>query len=176
MAGSEQVVSYMRHRRWEVDEKLSRKRYLHRLARQSRQETELSSKIGGMLIYNQVIEQYLTDIVSMSIFYIRAQLWPVEVALDIDLDGATFGKMVDHFQQFATVGANREEILQLLKKHNIKRNAVVHDLFDIQDLQKLSQELDAYAQMGDSLIALLDAYDDEIVQNFRRLAKEKIFA
>ena len=49
-------------------------------------------------------------------------------------------------------------------------------MFDIQDLQKLSQELDAYAQMGDSLIALLDAYDDEIVQNFRRLAKEKIFA
>ena len=85
------VVSYVVNRQWTVDQKADRKRYLYRLAQQSKKDPDIASKIGGMLIYNQLIEQFMTDIVKMSIQYIKAEIWPVVVEMDIDIDKATFG-------------------------------------------------------------------------------------
>ena len=44
------VVSYMVNRQWTVDQKAERKRYLYRLAQQSKNDKDIASKIGGMLI------------------------------------------------------------------------------------------------------------------------------
>lgn len=171
----ENILEYMVQRKWSVDQKIRRKRYLHKLARQSKSDPDISAKIGGMLIYNQVIEQYLHDIVDMSIHYIKADLYPVSVSLDIEPDKATFGKVIDYFTQFATVEENRERILSYLKKFNIKRNQVVHDLFDIQDLGRLARELDDYAALADEIIDLLSKYDDQVCENFCQLEKRVDF-
>lgn len=169
------VVKYMADHSWSADQKTQRKRYLCHLARQCKQDTDIASKIGGMLIYNQVIEQYLHDIIEMSIYYIKAEIWPVAVNLDIDLDKATFGKMIEYFKQFATVEPNRELILSHLNKFNAKRNQVVHDLFDIQDLKQLAVELDAYADLADEIITLLTEYDDQVCENFCELDRRVNF-
>ena len=169
------AVEYIANRRWAEDQKSERKRYLHRLAQESKRDPDISSKIGGMLIYNQVIEESLADIVQMSIFYIKAEIWPVSVSLDIDLEKATFGKMIEYFKQFATVESNREQILSYLKKFNIKRNQVVHDLFDIRDLDKLAEELNDYAELADSIIQLLSEYDRQVCDNFCQLEKRTDF-
>jgi len=169
------VVTYMIERGWMVDQKTERKRYLHRLARQSKYDKDIASKIGGMLIYNQIIEQFLVDIVVMSIYFIKAETWPVSVSLEIDLDKSTFGKIIEYFKQFATVEPNRELILSYLKKFNIKRNQVVHDLFDVQDLRNLADELDDYAQLADEIIELLAEYDNQVCENFCALEKRVDF-
>ena len=163
------VVKYMVDRQWTVDQKAQRKRYLYKLAQQSKNDPDVAGKIGGMLIYNQVIEQCLKDIVDMSLCYIKAEVYPVEILLEIDTDKATFGKVIDYFTQYATVEENRELILSHLKKFNIKRNQVVHDLFDIQDMGRLAQELDKYAALADEIIALLRKYDDQVCENFCNL-------
>jgi hypothetical protein len=159
----------MRNQNWQADQKKGRRRYLHRLAQQSRKDPDIASKIGGMLIYNQVIEELLTSIVEMSINYIKAEIWPVSVSLEMDLEKATFGKIIEYFTQFATVEPNRELILSHLKKFNIKRNQVVHDLFDIEDLSKLGQELDEYARLADEILRLLTDYEEQVCENFCRL-------
>ena len=169
------IVTYMINRGWLVDQKTERKRYLHKLARQSKFDKDIASKIGGMLIYNQFIEQHLTDIVDMSIHFIKAETWPVAVSLDVELDKSTFGKIIEYFKQFATFEPNRELILTYLKKFNIKRNQVVHDLFDVQDLQNLAQELDDYAELADEIIDLLTAYDKQVCDNFVQLEKRVNF-
>lgn len=163
------VVEYMTNRKWDEDQKARRKKYLYRLAQQSKQDPDIASKIGGMLIYNQVIEQYLSDIVQMSIYYIKAEIWPVAVSLDVDLDKATIGKVIEYFTQFATVEPNRELILSHLKKFNTKRNQVVHDLFDIEDLKQLSAELDEYAELADEILRLLTEYEAQVCENFCQL-------
>ena len=169
------IVSYMVQRKWAVDQKIQRKRYLHKLAKESKTDPDVATKIGGMLIYNQVIEQYLKDIVEMSICYIKADLYPVSVSLEIDLDKATFGKVIEYFTQFATVEEKRELILSHLKKFNLKRNQVVHDLFDIGDMDALARELDKYAALADEIIGLLSKYDDLVCENFCRLEQRKEF-
>ena len=169
------ILEYMAQRKWSVDQKCARKRYLHKLARKSKSDPDIAAKIGGMLIYNQVIEQYLYDIVDMSIHYIKAEIYPVQIGLDIDLDKATFGKVIDYFTQYATVEPNRELILSHLKKFNIKRNQVVHDLFDIQDLGRLARELDDYAALADEILGLLAKYDGQGGENFTQLGKKADF-
>lgn len=169
------IVTYMVDRGWLVDQKTERKRYLHKLARQSKFDRDIASKIGGMLIYNQIIEQYLADIVEMSINFIKAETWPVAISLDVELDKSTFGKIIESFKQFATIEPNRELILSYLKKFNIKRNQVVHDLFDVQDLRNLAQELDDYAELADEIINLLNDYDQQVCDNFSQLEKRVNF-
>ena len=169
------VVSYVANRQWEVDQKADRKRYLYRLAQQSKKDPDIASKIGGMLIYNQVIEQFMTDIVKMSIQYIKAEIWPVVVEMDIDIDKATFGKVIEYFKQYATVEPNRDQLLSYLKKYNTKRNQVVHDLFDVQDLSTLGRELDEYAKLADEILDLLMEYDNQVCGNFCQLCKREDF-
>lgn len=169
------IVEFMVKRKWAADQKSERKRYLYRLAQQSKAEQDFSSKIGGMLIYNQVIEQFLHDIIVMSIHFIKAEIWPVSVSLDVDIDKATFGKMIEYFKQFATVEPNRELILSHLKKFNIKRNQVVHDLFDVKNLCNLAAELDDYADLADEILRLLVEYENEVCENLCALEKRVDF-
>ena len=144
------ITEYMKNQDWSADRKKGRRRYLHRLAQDSRRDPDIASKIGGMLIYNQVIEELLTGIVELSINYIKAEIWPVSVSLEVDLDKATFGKVIEYFTQFATVEPNRELILSHLKKFNIKRNQVVHDLFDIEIFGKESKD-QVNGQLGEEI-------------------------
>ena len=150
-------------------------RYLHQLAQESKHDPDISSKIGGILIYNQMIEQFLADIVRMSIYYIKAQIWPVEVELDVDLDKSTFGKVIEYFKQYATVEPNRDKILADLKKFNTKRNQVVHDLFDIENLSNLARELDEYADLADEILKMLMAYETQVRNNFCQLNDQMDF-
>jgi len=171
MAKQEDLSTYMTQRKWLEDNRLQRRKYLIRLARESKRDPDIASKIGGMLMWNQVIEQMLKDIVETSIWYIKARIWPVSVELQIDLDSATFGKVIDYFRQYATLENDREEILSHLKRFNSKRNQVVHDLFDIPDLNKLGRELDGYASLAEELLKLLEQYDSQVCDNFLELEK-----
>lgn len=169
------IALYMQNRCWETDQKLERKRYLCQLARKSKKSPDISQKIGGMLIYNQVIEEYMKDIVSLSICYVKAEIWPAAMGIDPDTESATMGKLIDYFRQYALQAPNLDRILTLLKKFNVKRNQVVHDLFDIPDLDALSKDLNHYISLAQNLIRLLDEYDDHIINLFRELEKQNKF-
>ena len=169
------VVEFMSKRKWDQGRNVQRMRYLHQLALDSKNDPDIASKIGGILIYNQVIEQFLAEIVKMSIYYIKAQIWPVVVELEVDLDKSTFGKVIEYFKQYATVEPNRDQILSDLKKFNTKRNQVVHDLFDIEDLCNLANELDEYANLADRILKLLMEYEKQVRNNFCQLSDQMEF-
>lgn len=160
------VVEYMTNREWADDLKGERKNSLFHLALESQKKQDVSSKIGAMLIFNQVIEQFLEDIIELSIYYIKAKIWPASVSLKIDFEKVTFGKMIDLFKQYATIEYNRDIILKYLKQFSNKRNKVVHHLFEIEDLNVLSEELDEYALLAEEIVCLLIEYDGQICERF----------
>ena len=59
----EDIILYMTNNKWQDDLKGDRKRFLLNLAKESSGESSIASKIGGMLIYNQLLEECLKDIV-----------------------------------------------------------------------------------------------------------------
>ena len=160
------IVKYMIERKWADDEKTDRKVFLWKLAQKSKEEKEVSHKIGGMLIYNQLIEEFLKDITELSVNYIKAEIWPADVCLKLDFSKMTFGKLINEFKQYATIEHNREILLNYLQKYNLKRNEVVHQLFGIEDLEKLAIELDEYALLADEIVYLLVEYDNSVCEKF----------
>ena len=88
------IVKYMIERKWADDEKTDRKVFLWKLAQKSKEEKDVSHKIGGMLIYNQLIEEFLKDITKLSVNYIKAEIWPADVCLKLDFSKMTFGKLI----------------------------------------------------------------------------------
>ena len=162
----DEIIKYMSKSGWKHDEKAERKLYLFKLAQESKAQTEISHKIGGMLIYNQVIEEFLKDIVEYSVNYIKAEIWPTQVQMKFDFSKATFGSLINFFKQYATVEYNREIIIDELTKYREIRNQVVHNLFNIIDFDKLSTELDEYALVADEIVYLLVEYDNSICQKF----------
>lgn len=162
----DEIVGYMINREWANESKVDRKTYLIRLAMESKISRDISAKIGAMLIYNQVIEQFMIDIIELSIYYIKAEIWPASVSLKIDFDRTTFGKMIELFKQYATVEYNRDVLLSDLKKYCKKRNEVVHNLFDIEDLDLLANELDEYAGLAEEILHLLIEYDNQVCEKF----------
>lgn len=171
----DEIVKYMAEGKWKNDEKSERKRYLFKLAQESKTQKELSHKIGGMLIYNQVIEELLKDIVEYSVNYIKAEIWPAQVQMKFDFSKATFGNLINQFKQYATIEYNREVIIKELTAYKEKRNQVVHNLFKIEDFDKLSAELDEYALVADEIVHLLIEYDNSICEKFCDLANRVDF-
>ena len=51
----------------------------------------------------------------------------------------------------------------------------MHDLFDIENLDKLGQELDEYANLADEIIDLLIEYDRQVCANFYELHRRVNF-
>ena len=160
------IVKYMIERKWADDEKTDRKVFLWKLAQKSKEEKDVSHKIGGMLIYNRLIEEFLKDITELSVNYIKAEIWPADVCLKLDFSKMTFGKLINEFKQYATIEHNREILLEYLHKYNVKRNEVVHNLFGIEDLEKLAIELDEYALLADEIVHLLVEYDNSVCEKF----------
>lgn len=171
----DEIVKYMAEDEWKDDKKAERKSYLFKLAKKSKTQKDISHKIGGMLIYNQVIEEFLKDIVEYSVNYIKAEIWPAKVYMKFDFSKATFGSLINLFKQYATIEYNREIIIRYLTKYKEIRNQVVHNLFNIEDLQKLSLELDEYALIADEIIYLLIEYDNSICVKFCDLAERVDF-
>ena len=167
---------YIRERKWAVDQNTDRKMFLFRIAKKSAENQDFAGKIGGILIYNQVIEQFLADIIEMSIYYLKAAALPAQINLEAELDKATFGKMIESFRQYAITTPSQEKILSYLRKFNTKRNQIVHDLFDVEDLGQLYRELTAYSELADEIILLLDEYDNQICKCFCQLEQQTGFS
>ena len=105
-------------------------------------------------------------ITELSVNYIKAEIWPADVCLKLDFSKMTFGKLINEFKQYATIEHNREILLEYLHKYNVKRNEVVHNLFGIEDLEKLAIELDEYALLADEIVHLLVEYDNSVCEKF----------
>lgn len=171
----DKIVEYMVRNRWKTDIKIERKLELWNLAKESKKDLDVSHKIGGMLIYNQLIDEFLKDIVEYSIYYIKAEIWPSSFALQIDFSRKTFGQNIELFRQYATIEYNRDVLIKNLVLFNKKRNQVVHNIFDVKDLQSLKKEIDEHLEIAEEIVELLVEYDNCLCEKFVDLSQRVDF-
>lgn len=63
----DEILDHMVKGKWKKDIKQTRKLELWKLAKESQGDVDVSHKIGGLLIYNQLIDECLKDIIEYSI-------------------------------------------------------------------------------------------------------------
>lgn len=175
MEEKDEVLEYMKNKEWTKENKIESKKYLVRMAQSNMKSKKLENKIGGVLILNQIIEQLLKEVIISSIAYIKAEIWPSEVELSIQISKATLGKLIDFFKKFAIKKCNREVLINLLEKLLIYRNKLVHNLFDLKDEKNICEELIEYDNLSESIIELLIEYYNEISEQLFELDKRVNF-
>lgn len=166
----------MKNQEWAEDYKLDRRLYLFNLAKNSFNHNDISKKVGGVLIYNQIIEQSLKEIIYCSVNYIKAEIYPSIIEMKVNLEKSTFGQLIEQFNQYAIIEPNRKIIEEYLKKLNIERNKVVHKLFEIKCIDKLENDLDAYSNLAFEVVMLLNEYYAQISLRLYDLAERVNFS
>jgi hypothetical protein len=92
------------------------------------------------------------------LLYVRAEIWPTNIELNIQTSKATFGKLIEYFKKFVIKKYNRDILIEDLEELNINRNKLVHNLFDIKDESNLKKELEKYEEISEEVIQLLIEY------------------
>ena len=69
-----QILEMMSNPSWWIDKQKKRKIDLLRSARKVYRQSSISKKMGSLLLWQQVIEQFLKEIIELSVFYIKAEI------------------------------------------------------------------------------------------------------
>ena len=76
-----QILEMMSNPSWWIDKQKKRKIDLLRSARKVYRQSSISKKMGSLLLWQQVIEQFLKEIIELSVFYIKAEICLAELIL-----------------------------------------------------------------------------------------------
>lgn len=156
-----EILEMMSNPTWWFDKQKKRKLELLRSARRVRKTSSISAKMGGVLIWQQVLEQFLKEIILTSISYIKAEIWPTKIDFKVDLDRKTFGQLINDYENFSLDYKDKNKILTKLRFVNDNRNKIVHKLFNIDNMIDLEDYFKSNFKTYEELLPLiLDHYCD----------------
>lgn len=170
------IFESMKNKDWWIDKFKARKIELISSCRRINSNSSISRKIGGLLLWQQVIEQFLKEIIQISLTYVKAEIWPTKIDFKIDYDKKTFGQIIDMYKNYSVDYEDRPKIIGFLKTINDNRRMVTHKMFNVEDLEELENLfkssydiheellqllLDHYILIGDNLEELNDRVDFE---------------
>lgn len=156
-----EILEMMNNPTWWFDKQKKRKLELLRSARRVRKTSSISAKMGGVLIWQQVLEQFLKEIILTSISYIKAEIWPTKIDFKVDFDRKTFGQLINDYENFSLDYKDKNKILTKLRFVNDNRNKIVHKIFNIANMIDLEDYFKSNFKTYEELLPLiLDHYCD----------------
>lgn len=166
-----QILEMMANPSWWIDKQKKRKLSLLSSARNVRPQSSISKKMGSLLIWQQVLEQFLKEIIEISVFYIKAEIWPTKLDLKVSFERKTFGQIIDDYENFSLDFKDKQKTLTKLKEVNINRNNIVHKIFKIDDLIQLEGYFRTNFNEYENLLTLLLDHYSEICYYLEELKK-----
>ena len=149
------IFESMKNKEWWIDKFKARKLELISSCRRISSNSSISRKIGGLLLWQQVIEQFLIEIIQISLTYVKAEIWPTKIDLKIDYDRKTFGQIIDMYKNYSVDYEDRPKIIGYLKTINDNRRMVTHKMFNVEDLEELENLFKSSYDIHEDLLQLL---------------------
>lgn len=149
------IFEAMKNKDWWIDKFKSRKIELIRSCRKINSNSSISRKIGGLLLWQQVIEQFLKEIIQISLTYVKAEIWPTKIDFKIDYDRKTFGQVIEFYKNYSVDYEDRPKILEHLKTINDNRRTITHKMFEVENLEDLEDIFESSYNIHEELLQLL---------------------
>ena len=149
------IFESMKNKDWWIDKFKARKIELISSCRRINSNSSISRKIGGLLLWQQVIEQFLKEIIQISLTYVKAEIWPTKIDFKIDYDKKTFGQIIDMYKNYSVDYEDRPKIIGFLKTINDNRRMVTHKMFNVEDLEELENLFESSYDIHEELLQLL---------------------
>ena len=149
------IFEAMKNKDWWIDKFKARKIELIRSCKGINSNSSISRKIGGLLLWQQVIEQFLKEINQISLTYVKAEIWPTKIDFNIDYDRKTFGQVIEIYKNYSVDYEDRPKILGHLKTINDNRRTITHKMFGVEDLEDLESVFESSYEIHEELLQLL---------------------
>ena len=163
------IFEAMKNKDWWIDKFKSRKIELIRSCRKINSNSSISRKIGGLLLWQQVIEQFLKEIIQISLTYVKAEIWPTKIDFKIDYDRKTFGQVIEIYKNYSVDYEDRPKILEHLKTINDNRMTITHKMFEVENLEDLEDIFESSYNIHEELLKLLLDHYILVGNNFEDL-------
>ena len=163
------ITEYMKSNGWKTDIENLSKKYILNIAQTDYVNECTPNKIGGVLIYNQIVEQIMRETIDLSIKYIRANLWPDEINLTIDFKNKSFESLFNLFKQFAINGTAKDIVVSGLEEYNTLRRKTLYNISSMPTDKELIVDLNLHKDLGENVIYLLCKYGDFLCTKFEKL-------
>lgn len=118
---------------------------------QSSGKSNLLEKFGVALLYNQMIEYTLKNLIIISKV-------KNNISSDTDMDRYTFGKLIKEMDSYMIKLENYDELRAVLQECLLHRNTLVHNIFEIEYFFDIVEILEIYIENEEKTIKLLDWY------------------
>lgn len=113
-------------------------------------KTELLEKFGIALLQNQMIEEYLRNLIIFS-----NSKNGIKTKIDLEV---TFGKLITIFDQYVIKSEEYEKLHELLKECKSLRNLLIHNIFEIEYFFDIVELLDSYINIEENILNQIDKY------------------
>lgn len=137
-----------------MDMKLVRAKELSAII-QSSGKCNLLEKFGAIMLYNQMIEEKIKNLI---VFSNKEN----HVHSKINLDSLTFGKLLEKFDEYVIKTRAYNELSHSLNECRIFRNALVHKIFNIEYFFDIVEIADELIKAQEKIIDDLDLYKIEV--------------
>ncbi|MFY0645006.1 MAG: hypothetical protein JXR19_11110 [Bacteroidia bacterium] len=111
---------------------------LMQIASNAFHKNSVEGRLSSVLIYHQIVEEFLLNLVKLSNLYVQAEIWPNRLYLKID-DKLMFGQILKEHEK--TIDFERkEELLLKCSKFNQTRIKYVHKLLKFKTNEQIISE------------------------------------
>lgn len=149
------IFEDMKNKEWWLDKFKARKIELIKSCRKTNLNSSISRKIGGLLLWQQVVEQFLKEINQISITYVKSEIWPTKIDLKIDYERTTFGQVINIYKNHSIDYEDRPKIIQYLQTINDNRRIITHKMFEVENLEDLENVFESSYNIHEELLQLL---------------------
>lgn len=172
----EDIVDYMVNKKWENCEFESQKLKVLSLLRNINPNEDIVVKLGKVLLCIQMEELLLKEAIIISNNYIRAEIWPSKVDLNINLNDKTFGGLITYFKNNSIEDDNKSTLIKVLYRQNNLRNHVIHKLFENKNLNLLNKRIDRIIMEFEFVLAVLLEYYNTVCWKLYDLSERVDFS
>lgn len=153
MQNEEEVIQRISNKRQWPNIKAFRIVKLIRIAEKAYSQNSVDGRISSILIYHQIVEEFLRNLLELSNLYVQAKIWPSRIELKVK-DIMMFGQLIQahnssiHFE-------GKKELLNKSKTFNQTRIKYVHKLLAFETTEEV---LEASNEIHEIFYSILDLY------------------
>lgn len=114
---------------------------------------EIQGCIAATIIYQQLIEQLLSNLIELSEFYMQLKIYPEKIILQQKKE-ITLGQLINEFNKLTIEFKYKSQLIQLSKKYNKVRIFVAHGISHGNDVNEIYNKTENIQESYEKIFSL----------------------
>ena len=114
---------------------------------------EISDYIAATIIYQQLIEQFLINLLEWSEFFIQLKVYPIEIHI-VSKEELTLGQIIEECNRLCIVFDKKDQLIGQCRKFNKIRRYIAHGMSKGNDENEIFRKTEGIQELYEEIMAL----------------------